>query len=84
MLLGADIAEAVHTKACDLEAHDFMVHIHTSSYYAEYLNERNIDVTADKFADTVLAIAWPDRSVPWPNHPHPDTVIEYLKEHEND
>jgi hypothetical protein len=75
-----DIATAAHNTVCGSESgHEAEAHLLTSTYYANYLTERGLNVTGQEFINALLAVAWPDRSLPWPGHPHPDLIIDYFK-----
>lgn len=80
-LKGSEVAKAAHRLGCrDTKQHSFLEHMATSSYYAEYLNAREIDVQPEDVIYAIFrATNWtPDSGKPWPGHPHPDLVIKEL------
>lgn len=79
-LLAADIAQEAHTHCGNSRTppHDWAMHIHTSSYYAQYLNDQNVQTTPKEVIDAIIAIAGDPETGEWTRHPHPDAIISYL------
>ena len=59
--------------------HDVTAHSFTTEIYANTINGAGLDTTPEDVVQAIIAVAEWDRMSPWPGHPHPDKVVEYLK-----
>ena len=87
MVKAYEIAEALHKRCVGnyipnglSPEHTVSGHNPTTSYYADIINEAGFShISGEEFIEAVMAVTNWDEKSPWPGHPHPDLVIEYLR-----
>lgn len=88
MLEPIDFAIAIH-KICEKDLipfgrspeHDLSGHAATSKWYVDAINTAGLDVTGEEAVNAAFAVnGWQGPEHPWPGHPNPEDVINYLIE----
>jgi len=88
MVSPTDIAVAAH-RLCEEDLmpngvsppHEEGRHNLSGELYAAAINEAGVDCTGEQVIEAILGVTEWDKRSPWPSHPHPDKVIEWMRSH---
>jgi len=58
--------------------HEADRHNLSGELYAAAINEAGVETTGPEVIESILGVTGWDKRSPWPSHPHPDKVIEWI------